>query len=624
MTSRTVIPTLAPKDIIMPRFRSVTVSLLLLGVLMASTLPQAAATESAAATAFAGTLQKSSAWVTHSLELVGPARIDAVLDWKPSGADVNVGLQDPSGTWVVWASSTSARPEALTWDADVAGTWTLGVWLRSGKKASYTLGATVTPVPPVPTEEPSSQGTLDASSTWATHSVELEGPARIDAALDWSADSADLNLGLQDPSGTWVAWASSATARPELLSWDAEVAGTWTLGVSLRSGTEASYTVETVLTPGTPEVIAPISTTPLGWAVENESHPVKTYTEAEAVDHAERFPLITARRDSYGPHVPAMKQANPDLTLFAYMNGAFAQANQGDAFPSSWYLYDAQGNKITNNWNIYLMNPAHTGWVASRVEQCIQFLSVSSYDGCMLDNMGAGAIWPGSLSAQPINPATGSHWTNNEWLQATTQLTAAVKQDIAPRPVLANGLVSGQSYFNQGAPSSRLLEAADYGLAETFVRTAGQGIAQYRTEAAWKADVDMLLDASQRGGQVLTLTKVWVDATDAQMEKWYRYALATFLLGDDGTHHFAFGRGWGTDTMQALPHTSLPLGTPVGPYAKVDGVYQRSYTDGLTLVNPTSDPVTVPLPARYVDLDGLTTSGSLTLAPYSGTVLRTS
>lgn len=356
------------------------------------------------------------------------------------------------------------------------------------------------------------------------------------------------------------------------------------------------------------------------WAIENEasSH---SYTQAEAVADAQRFNLITALRGSYRGHVPAMKQANPDLQLLVYMNGAFAQAGQRDAFPADWYLRDAAGNKIQNNWGIWLMNPSHTGWVDNRVQECANALAYSGYDGCFIDNLGPGAIWSPSLSADPINPATGKVWTEKEWMAATSVIASRVRQALSPRPLIVNGLGAGFSYFSAWAPTSQLLGVADYGIAEMWIRPASQGITSYRPEASWKQDVDLLVDASARGKSVLATTKVWVDGTQAQKDAWHEYALASFLLADDGTHHFTFSYGRHEDPTAGHPWWSIDLGDPTGGYVKADGVYQRDFAAGKVLVNPTTSPVTVHLGATYVGVDGQSLS-SVTLAPYTGRILR--
>jgi DNA-binding beta-propeller fold protein YncE len=86
-------------------------------------------------------------------------------------------------------------------------------------------------------------GTVDASGTkWRAHRFDVTSVGTIDATLDWNNASANLNLFLYDPSGTLVAQAVSKTAKPETITYDATVTGTWKLGVKAVSGA-SGYTL---------------------------------------------------------------------------------------------------------------------------------------------------------------------------------------------------------------------------------------------------------------------------------------------------------------------------------------------------------------------------------------------
>ena len=67
----------------------------------------------------------------------------------------------------------------------------------------------------------------------------------------------------------------------------------------------------------------------------------------------------------------------------------------------------------------------------------------------------------------------------------------------------------------------------------------------------------------------------------------------------------------------------MHLGSPNGAYAKVGGVYQRQFSTGRVLVNPTGATVTVPLGRTYYDPNhhAMTTAK---MAPNTGLVLTTS
>lgn len=345
-----------------------------------------------------------------------------------------------------------------------------------------------------------------------------------------------------------------------------------------------------------------------------------TLTEAKA--HAQRFDRITAVPGAYKGMVPDMKAVNSRLRVLVYMNGTFAQQSQGSLYPSSWYLKDANGRKVTSkNHGNYLMNPNNAGWQKDRANFCLKQLEATGYDGCTLDMLGSAPLDPGYLTALPINPATGKVFTEAAWVKATAGVADAVKSAVGTRPVIANGLRSGAQYFASTAPSEVLLDAADGGVAEAWLRAASWSITKFRDEATWKQDVDMLVDAESRGDGVYTLTKVWTSGTAAQKDAWHEYSLASFLLGAGPRSGFGFSYASSDSPTRDHAWWTLSLGSPSAKYGKSGGVYQRPYGNGKVLVNPTDASVKVSLGGTYVDLRGNKMT-AVNMSPNSGKVLR--
>jgi DNA-binding beta-propeller fold protein YncE len=106
------------------------------------------------------------------------------------------------------------------------------------------LAALLTPGTARATLTDSFTGHVDASGTsWASHKFNVVDIGTINATLDWSA-SANLNMFLYDPTGTQVAQATSTTNKPETITYEASVTGTWKIGVKAKSGsTDYSLTV---------------------------------------------------------------------------------------------------------------------------------------------------------------------------------------------------------------------------------------------------------------------------------------------------------------------------------------------------------------------------------------------
>ena len=369
----------------------------------------------------------------------------------------------------------------------------------------------------------------------------------------------------------------------------------------------------------------PAPTTHIGtWAPEfmASGTGVTSYhaTESLALRQARNFDIIVAHMATYKPWVAQMKQANPSLELDVYVNGTFSSTKSSTQYPESWYARDRNGNKImAKGFNTWLMDPRNAAWVGEVTNVCRYRLTYSGYDGCFLDVLGTSGLNPTSVTSLPVDPRTGETWTKKDWMDATSALGASVRAAIAPRPIAANGLGFGVPYFDPAAPRERLLDGVPTAMSEVFVREPRGAVGTYRNEVTWKKDVDMVADAVARGSRIVVTTKVWATATDAQIDAWHRYALATFLLG------YAPGRAFFTFRSDHLHSTPSPywdvnIGTPSGAYTKSGSVYKRVFSNGLVLVNPTTSRATVALSAPYTNLDGNVVT-SVTLAPHTGQVL---
>ena len=357
------------------------------------------------------------------------------------------------------------------------------------------------------------------------------------------------------------------------------------------------------------------------WTPENMGSD-HSYSRSEAVTHARRFDVIAALRGSYRGYVADMRAANPDLVLLAYLNATFAKRNQGSTYADHLYLRDAQGNKVrSRGYGNYLMDPTKTWWINDRASLCRNLLSTTGYQGCYADMLGTAPLEPGYLTALPIDPRTGRLWTKRDWLTATSNLAASIKSVNSPKIVAGNGLGSGPRYFASGEPTEILLNGTDGAGAEAWLRSVNQGITKFRSESEWREDVNMLADASSRGDSVLALTKVWVNGTTTQKDAWHKFALASFLLGDNGTNYFHFSYSASNSPMSDHPWWHVNIGSPAGAYTTVNGVYVRVYSGGKVVVNPSGTTRSISLGGAYVDLSGDRRS-SITLAPHTGEVLK--
>ncbi len=359
---------------------------------------------------------------------------------------------------------------------------------------------------------------------------------------------------------------------------------------------------------------------PWGIQVENKQSNFAPVAPHQALLDAQRFNYIIAHPIAYQGMVTAMKQANPRLKLFVYLSGTFSQPTDASLFASDDFLYDAHGNKVHSPFGTYLMNPTKSDWLNNRIATCQAFLAESGYDGCYLDTLGLVAVGGTFVSAPPINPSTGNAWTPSDWIAATSTLAGQIRTAMSPAPVFGNGLTGGINFYSTTSPTKPLVDAMNGGIAEAWIRGSVVPVNGYPPESVWLENVKMIgvVEAEQK--PLLTLTKVHVSATQAQLSQWAQYTLASFLLGTGGLSAFTFSPGQTVDRMSDYPYYHIALGAPTGSYTSSGGVYQRTFLDGLVLVNPTKSSAAVTLPQAYYNSTG-TKVTKVSMGAESGMVL---
>jgi putative glycosyl hydrolase-like family 15 (GHL15) protein len=358
---------------------------------------------------------------------------------------------------------------------------------------------------------------------------------------------------------------------------------------------------------------------------------------ATAIDLATRHDLITGVPGQFAEFVPEMRAANPNLRLFAYLNGMFAQSGQGSLFPESWYMRDAHGSKLqSTGYGNYLMDPrattpvtiggtTYSGWTDWVRRQCKQALERYHFDGCFLDMLGAAPLSPGYLRGREAvsDSATNTPWVPSEYIAVTGSVGRAV-EDYVGKGAIGNGLGWGGNFYS--VPTRALLSATDISLAEVWMRSPGSSPSTYPRVDRWKQEVQMLIDANRAGDSVEATIKVWTGASAAQQEAWRSFGQASFLIGNSGSSWLEFSPGRSTLAWHDRSDLDgVDLGAALDTYASVDGylrdgVYQRRFTQGIALVNPGDRAVTVDLEEEYRTPGGDKVK-SVTLEPHSGQVL---
>jgi hypothetical protein len=186
-------------------------------------------------------------------------------------------------------------------------------------------------------------------------------------------------------------------------------------------------------------------------------------------------------------------------------------------------------------------------------------------------------------------------------------------------PVIGNSYDSAPRYY--AIPTSLVNASAGLGTLEAE-HWFGNDVTQSQSLPAWQQGVQMEIDAQAAGHGVI----VNVDAPGTNVEQWRRYLTASYLLGNNGAAWLEFGPDAQTAPFDSpSPLYATPIGTPlqtggrVSDYAR-NGVYERAYSNGLVLVNPSSSSVTVDLGGTYTNESGSAVT-SVTLGAWSGAIL---
>ncbi len=341
--------------------------------------------------------------------------------------------------------------------------------------------------------------------------------------------------------------------------------------------------------------------------------------------------LVTDGYSYYNGKVAYLHQQNPSLQVLPYLNALVAVKNESDwayinANHPDWFLKDASGNRVYEKSfpNNFLLNPNNVDWKAYRAQQLQDYTVAKGYDGVYLDVIlpwiNSGTIY---YNAQPVNPATGGLFTNAEWKQANIGFLDSMKQAIGPaKTLMINGLSNGDTYYSWDVAA--YMTKADAGLMEGFLRWGQQAASFNKTETEWKKDIDALSAVAQLGKKVYAMTAVYSDinATAEQMKAMHIYSLSSYLLVSGPTTGYSFLPPVAASVQPYEALWEISVGQPLSAYYALNNVYQRDFTDGKVLVNPTDSGQTfnVPLGGSYRTIDGQTVT-SISLAPKSGTIL---
>jgi hypothetical protein len=346
--------------------------------------------------------------------------------------------------------------------------------------------------------------------------------------------------------------------------------------------------------------------------------------EEYAVAVARRSAIVVGR-ERYGQYLDAMRDARPGIVVAPYRSAvavareelAWVRENHPD-----WLLKGTDGERIVNEWELHLVDPASPEVRAWRAEQAKE-TERQGWDAVYLDALGLYGLL--DSSSRPVDPRTGEAFTADSWIEATAGLAKSIG-DAVDIPVIGNGLRDGRNYYGH-MPDGRfggtrmLVPSIDGGVFETCFRWAKAPVDAFPPIEHWQEQLDALADMESRGKSGLCLTKVWTRASNAERQQWHDFALASLLLVSHSRSYFLFQARQGEPATTRWPGDDVDLGAPQDEMDQRDGAYVRRFENGLVVVNPSRSDIHVGLDGSYRTRDGDEAFSSVAVPAHTGLIL---
>lgn len=326
--------------------------------------------------------------------------------------------------------------------------------------------------------------------------------------------------------------------------------------------------------------------------------------------------------------VRRLKELNPDLKVFGYMSTKYwFDANRwgADAIDPAWFLRDDTGAVVrltkasydpdSKSLGTYVdtANPAYRSWVLGVARS---WMAAAPYDGIRFDAADPigdygdrdVAKWERLLSPKRIDA----------YNDGIVTLLSDARSALAPGLVLFNGISPGP--IRGPGRDIDLLDVTDGAMNETFCLSASGDLLDI------EADIEIMQHHPDKLLQLRTPSPVGTIAPTDQ-RRLERLCVASFLLGwQPGASFFNMGAGYGTDQLDQQPlDIDLDLGGPTEAMQQDGGARRRRFEHGAVYVNLGTQPVSVELPTRMVEMDGgiavRSVDGKVTIAPHDAVLL---
>ena len=333
------------------------------------------------------------------------------------------------------------------------------------------------------------------------------------------------------------------------------------------------------------------------------------FNEADVPFIASHFEIM----DTYlskANQVQKIKNLNPLFKAIYYKN-ALTHREGATKDWEDWYVHDAQtGSRLVNkDWGWYLMDIGKQSYRISLANHIKNSLTTNEiFDGVFLDD-----VW-GSLSSggfyREFTKETGkiSQSLIDSWHNNMKLLLIQIKMAIGNKLLIVNTHYSNTGYivFSDGL------------MYEAFCHSNWQPFGGYYPE--WQKVLEKMKMISSSGKIYLAQSGILTDASKSQTIKTAKYCYSMFLLGVNSNSYFYFSKNYRGVTY--FPEWDVDLGSPIEDYHARAGtpLFEREYSKGLVLINPSSESVQINLGGEYKNLDGVITE-TIALGSHEGEIL---
>jgi len=350
----------------------------------------------------------------------------------------------------------------------------------------------------------------------------------------------------------------------------------------------------------------------------------------EAVQWYAQHADLVITHEWQNDRLKALRSLNQGITILLYKislnktndaHGAHGYEGVNQNHPE-WFLLDKNGSRMTgqdseySRLNVYWLDWGNQGWRDYWCNSVFNDATSQGWGGVFMDCafVDIKNYWaPNGILTYATNSAFNNSMEN--FISGCyTQFQAAGKL-LVPNSV--------DCVYYDGYWESRLAHCHG-GLEEGFVN-----ICQWRPELIWVIEErwERQISALEHTGEQNKLYFAMAQNRGLNRQDTL-YNIASYLMGKKNDKAFFFNEGvdgnvysnFVTDYNTFKDIYTAPIGVPTGARYKQDNLWQRNFTGGRVLVNPTYSSYTASLDKNYKKLDG-TVAASVTLNGHEGIIL---